>query len=108
MRRYLVSLSALLCISSALAQCLITDFEGYTLGLNGAVLFRQPGFSGSTSNFVVTSACDLPNGVYNCSIISDERAHRGTQSLKVAWQFRLNPNTGGPYPNAWLRLTTFN
>jgi hypothetical protein len=50
----------------------------------------------------------LPNGVYNCALISDEQAFSGTQSLKVAWQFRLNPATGQPFPNAWLRLTTFN
>jgi hypothetical protein len=95
-------------ISSALAQCLITGFEGYTLGANGTVLFRQPSFSGSTSSFVIGDPCDFAGGVYNCSQISDEQAFSGTQSLRVAWQFRLNPNTGQPYPNAWLRLTTFN
>lgn len=108
MRRYLMSLGALLSVSSALAQCLITDFEGFALGANGAVLFRQPGFSGSTSAFLVTQACNIPNNVFNCSLISNEQAFSGQQSLKVAWQFVLNPNTGQPYPNAWLRLTTFN
>jgi len=108
MRRYLMSLGALLSVSSALAQCLITDFEGFNVGLNGSVLFRQPNFSGSTSSFIVTQACDIPNGVYNCSIISDEQVFNGERSLKVAWQFVLNPNTGQPSPNAWLRLTTFN
>jgi len=107
--RYAVlALTTLVGMSGAFAQCLITDFEGYALGANGAVLFRQPSFSGSTASFVVGSPCDLPNGVYNCALISDEQAFSGTQSLKVAWQFRLNPNTGQPYPNAWLRLTTFN
>jgi hypothetical protein len=72
------------------------------------VLFRQPSFSGSTSSFVVGGACNIPNGVFNCALISDEQAFSGTQSLKVAWQFRLNPATGQPFPNAWLRLTTFN
>jgi hypothetical protein len=73
------------------------------------VLFRQPSFSGSTSGFVAsTGVCNIPNGVYNCALISDEQAFSGTQSLKVAWQFRLNPATGQPFPNAWLRLTTFN
>ncbi len=109
MRRYMLALSALLSVSSALAQCLITDFEGFTLGLNGAVLFRQPSFSGSTSTFLnAPGSCDIPNGLYNCSVISDEQAFSGTQSLKVAWLFRLNPDTNQPYPNAWLRLTTFN
>ncbi len=107
-RHALTAITALACLSSAFAQCLITDFEGFTLGANGSVLFRQPSFSGSTSTFLVTSACDYANSVYNCAQISDEQALSGTQSLRVAWQFILNPNTGQPFPNAWLRLTTFN
>jgi hypothetical protein len=107
MRYAVLALTALMGISSALAQCLITDFEGYTLGANGAVLFRQPSFSGSTSGFVVGGACNIPNGVFNCALISDEQAFSGTQSLKVAWQFRTDAN-GNPFPRAWLRLTTFN
>lgn len=102
MKRFSIALSALWLAVSAMAQCTISDFEGYTLGLNGAVLFRQPSFSGSTSGYMAfTSLCDIPNGIYNCSIISDEQAHAGTQSLKVAWQWNGNAN-------AWLRLTTFN
>jgi hypothetical protein len=107
MRYAVLALTALVGMSGAFAQCLITDFEGYTLGANGVVLFRQPSFSGSTANFVVGSPCDLPNGVYNCALISDEQAFSGTQSLKVAWQFLTDAN-GNPFPNAWLRLTTFN
>jgi hypothetical protein len=108
MRYAVLALTAIMGMSGAFAQCLITDFEGFPLGANGVVLFRQPSFSGSTASFVVGSPCDLPNGVYNCALISDEQAFSGTQSLKVAWQFRLNPATGQPFPNAWLRLTTFN
>ena len=108
MRYAVLALTALVGMSGVFAQCLITDFEGYTLGANGVVLFRQPSFSGSTSSFVVGGACNIPNGVFNCALISDEQAFSGTQSLKVAWQFRLNPATGQPFPNAWLRLTTFN
>ncbi|BCW95835.1 MAG: hypothetical protein WHS44_07225 [Fimbriimonadales bacterium] len=108
-RHALTAITALACLSGAFAQCLITDFEGFALGANGSVLFRQPSFSGSTSAFLAfTTACDYANGVYNCAQISDEQAFSGTQSLRVAWQFRVNPNTGEPYPNAWLRLTTFN
>ena len=107
MRYAVLALTALMGISSALAQCLITDFEGFPLGANGAVLFRQPSFSGSTASFVVGSPCDLPNGVFNCALISDEQAFSGTQSLKVAWQFRTDAN-GNPFPRAWLRLTTNN
>ncbi|MGQ9657025.1 MAG: hypothetical protein ACUVV1_03855 [Fimbriimonadales bacterium] len=106
-RQTIWALMALAGISTASAQCLITDFEGFTLGANGSVLFRQPSFSGSTSNFVVTGICDIAGGVYNCALISDEQAFSGTQSLKVAWQFRTDAN-GNPFPNAWLRLTTFN
>jgi hypothetical protein len=108
MRYAVLALTAIMGMSGAFAQCLITDFEGFPLGANGAVLFRQPSFSGSTSSFVIGDPCNFAGGVYNCSQISDEQAFSGTQSLRVAWQFRLNPNTGQPYPNAWLRLTTFN
>jgi hypothetical protein len=110
MIRYAVlALTAIMGMSGAFAQCLITDFEDFPLGANGVVLFRQPSFSGSTSGFLAsTGVCNIPNGVYNCALISDEQAFSGTQSLKVAWQFRLNPATGQPFPNAWLRLTTFN
>jgi hypothetical protein len=107
MRYAVLALTAIMGMSGAFAQCLITGFEGYTLGANGVVLFRQPSFSGSTSSFVVGGACNIPNGVYNCALISDEQAFSGTQSLKVAWQFRTDAN-GNPFPNAWLRLTTFN
>jgi hypothetical protein len=109
MRYAVLALTAIMGMSGAFAQCLITGFEGYTLGANGVVLFRQPSFSGSTSGFLAsTGVCNIPNGVYNCALISNEQAFSGTQSLKVAWQFRLNPATGQPFPNAWLRLTTFN
>jgi len=107
MRYAVLALTALMGISGALAQCLITDFEGYTLGANGVVLFRQPSFSGSTNGFVVGAPCDFAGGVYNCSEISNDYAFSGTQSLRVAWQFRTDAN-GNPFPNAWLRLTTFN
>lgn len=89
-------------VSPLNAQCLITDFEGFALNSNAIVMFRQPSFSGSTSGFLAAiTACNIPNGVFNCSLISDEQANSATQSLKVAWQF--NGNAG-----AWLRLTTFN
>jgi hypothetical protein len=107
MRYAVLALTALMGMSGALAQCLITGFEDFAVGLNGSVLFRQPSFSGSTNTFVITGACNFPNAVYNCALISDERAFSGTQSLKVAWQFRTDAN-GNPFPRAWLRLTTNN
>jgi hypothetical protein len=72
MRYAVLALTAIMGMSGAFAQCLITDFEGYTLGANGVVLFRQPSFSGSTSGFLVGDPCDFAGGVYNCSQISDE------------------------------------
>ena len=107
MRYAVLALTALVGMSGAFAQCLITDFEGYTLGANGVVLFRQPSLSGSTSSFVIGDPCNFAGGVYNCSQISNDYALSGTQSLRVAWQFRTDAN-GNPFPNAWLRLTTFN
>jgi hypothetical protein len=99
MRYAVLALTAIMGMSGAFAQCLITDFEGYTLGANGVVLFRQPSFSGSTSGFLAsTGVCDIPNGVYNCALISNEQAFSGTQSLKVAWQFRLNRCYGSTLP----------
>jgi len=100
MRYAVLALTAIMGMSGALAQCLITGFENFQVGLNGVVLFRQPSFSGSTSSFVVGGACNIPNGVFNCALISNEQAFSGTQSLKVAWRFRLNPATGQPFPNA--------
>ncbi len=100
--RYGLVLTGLLLTGGAMAQCLLTDFEGYTLGSNGIVMFRQPSFSGSTSSFLAyTGPCATGP---NCSIISDEQNHtaNGSLSLKVVWQFT------GTASNAWLRLTTFN
>ncbi|MFQ3610154.1 MAG: hypothetical protein SNJ72_01540 [Fimbriimonadales bacterium] len=105
MRRIALGLSILFVAAGAMAQpapCVITSFEGYPLGSNGVVMFRQPSFSGSTSGFLAFSQlCNIPSGVYNCARITDEYARTGSQSLLVAWQF-----TGAL--NAWLRLTTFN
>jgi hypothetical protein len=98
MRYAVLALTAIMGMSGAFAQCLITDFEGYTLGANGVVLFRQPSFSGSTSSFVVGGACNIPNGVFNCALISDEQAFSGTQSLKVAWQVPSKPRYGSTLP----------
>ncbi len=77
---------------SAVAQPL-TGFEGYQLGLDGQVMFRQPRFSGSTSGFLETSP--------NLAQITNEQAKAGTQSLKVSFQFKTGQT------NPWVRLTTF-
>ncbi|GIV10030.1 MAG: hypothetical protein KatS3mg019_2121 [Fimbriimonadales bacterium] len=83
------------------AQCDIMNFEAYSSGLNGLVMFRQPSFSGTTSGYLAyTGACS--SGA-NCALISAEhnRTPSGSQSLKLVWQFNSNPR-------AWLRLTTYN
>ncbi len=72
----------------------ITSFEGFPPGENGVTLFRQPTFSGSTDRFLARTP-DL-------SVVTDERASDGAQSLLVSWQFL--PGQTDP----WLRLTTFN
>ncbi len=91
--------AGLVCIAHA--QGRITDFEGFAANLNGAVMFRQPSFSGSTSGFLAyTGSCGAGP---NCALTTSEQNHTpgGTQSLKVMWQFNGNAR-------AWLRLTTFN
>lgn len=94
MKRWHVLLIAAIALGVMPASAqLLTDFEGYTLGANGQVMFRTPTFSGSTSGFLETSP--------NLSAISDEQALSGTQSLKVSFQFKPNQT------NPWVRLTTF-
>jgi hypothetical protein len=87
--------------AAATAQCEILHFEGYSNGLNGVVMFRQPSFSGTTSGFLAyTGACSSGP---NCAQISLERNRTplGSRALKVVWRFNGNPR-------AWLRLTTNN
>ncbi len=74
------------------AAQVITGFEGFTNGVNGSVVFRQPTFSGSTSGFLATTP--------NLAAISNEQANTGTQSLKVSFQLLANQT------NPWVRLTT--
>ncbi len=96
----LALLVAALCGRTA-AQGEIMHFERFNNGLNGLVMFRQPSYSGSTSNYLAyTGACS--SGA-NCAQISLERNRTpsGSRSLKIVWQFNGNPS-------AWLRLTTNN
>ena len=70
-------------LASATAQCDIQHFEGYSNGLNGVVMFRQPSFSGTTSGFLAyTGACSSGP---NCAQISLERNRTpsGSRALKV-------------------------
>ncbi|MGQ9791253.1 MAG: PEP-CTERM sorting domain-containing protein [Armatimonadota bacterium] len=97
MKRWHVLLIAATVLAAVPASAqLLTGFEGYPLGLNGKVMFRQPTYSGSTNSFLeVTPAPNL-------SAISDEQALSGTQSLKVSFQFKPSQT------NPWVRLTTYN
>lgn len=95
MRRWHVWLIAAIALAAVPASAqLLTDFEGYSLGANGTVMFRTPTFSGSTSGFLETSP--------NLSQINNEQALSGAQSLKVSFQFKPAQT------NPWMRLTTFN
>lgn len=98
MKRWYLLLVASTVVWSAAAVAqptILTDFEGFPPdSANGAVLFRWPTFSGSTSGFLESSP--------NLSQISNEQAKSGVQSLKVSFQFKPAQT------NPWLRLTTFN
>ncbi len=72
----------------------ITDFESYADG--ASVLFRAPGFSGSTSTHLDTA---VPNSaLVSASFPADSRAE--SRVLKASWSFKTGTS------NPWLRLTT--
>ncbi|MBA4064352.1 MAG: hypothetical protein C0501_11695 [Isosphaera sp.] len=93
-RPTLLGLVVLAGVAPAAPAVPITSFEGLPTGQNGAALFRQPSFSGSTAGFLAAAP--------NLAVVTAERASDGAQSLQVAWQFLPGP------ANPWLRLTTFN
>ncbi|MCW5935560.1 MAG: hypothetical protein KIT45_14870 [Fimbriimonadia bacterium] len=85
------------------AQCVISDFESFTAPtVNGTILFRQPGFSGSTSGFLNIVAGAPFN---HTRVIAGEQNHTsgGNQSMKVEFEFL--PEAAA---TRWVRLTTFN
>ncbi|BCW99683.1 MAG: hypothetical protein KatS3mg024_2510 [Armatimonadota bacterium] len=92
--------AALLVASSLSASAqyfLIEDFEAYDPGSvsNGAVMFRQPSYSGSTS-----AQMDTTDPANNVSKVVSGVAASGNNSLQVVFKWQ---DTGN-----WLRLTTFN
>ncbi len=98
MRFVLVAALVAVCSLSASAQYfLIEDFEAYDPDAvaNGAVMFRQPSFSGTTSGQM-----DTADPANNVSRVVAGIASGGSNSLKVQFQWL---ETG-----SWLRLTTFN
>ncbi|MFN4033858.1 MAG: hypothetical protein ACK4ME_09660, partial [Fimbriimonadales bacterium] len=84
--RVALALLAVALYGRAAAQGEIMHFESFNNGLNGLVMFRQPSYSGATSNYLAyTGACS--SGA-NCAQISLEqnRTPSGSRSLKVVWQ----------------------
>ena len=81
-------------IASPSMNTLITDFESFADGTaNGTVLFRHPGFSGSTSTFLDAS----PNIT---SVTGTFPAgNDSSRVLRVNWSWNTTVN-------AWMRLTT--
>lgn len=75
----------------------LTDFEDYASGTS--VMFRDPSYSGSTSDYLDTSA-----GVANFACVTNSfpAGHAGARVLKAAWAFKSGA------ANPWLRLTTSN
>ncbi|MDB6025961.1 MAG: putative esterase [Verrucomicrobiales bacterium] len=76
----------------------VTDFEGYPEGsYSGTVLFRQPAFSATTTNFVDLAVTNYTTVVANQPLgLSSQRA------LFASWSFKTGTT------NPWMRLTTFN
>ncbi|HPW92932.1 MAG TPA: putative Ig domain-containing protein [Verrucomicrobiota bacterium] len=73
----------------------ITDFESYEAEtVNGTVMFRHPGNSGSTSGFLTTAT--------NYTTVVASGGGRTSKMLKGQWTF------GTSKPNPWVRLTTYN
>jgi len=95
MKRMLIL--ALMCVSGAsiAGVTMITDFEAFdTTAGSGTVMFKDPGFSGSTDEFV-DATTDL-------TAISDaDIAGNTTKKLKVYWKYL-------DLASPWLRLTTYN
>ncbi len=85
---------------SAMGQILLTDFESYATPTgNGAVLFRQPTFSGSTASKLEAS----PNNSIVESIgVPTGNANAGLNTLHASFNF---VDTAAPL---WLRYTTYN
>ena len=76
----------------------ITDFEAMTVdSYNGTVLFRQPSFSSTTSNFI-------DSAVANLTSVTDN--YPGADSIMKVLHASFSFKTG--QTNPWLRLTTFN
>jgi len=73
----------------------ISNFESYDEdSANGTIMFRHPGFSGTTSGFLTTAT--------NYARIVASGGGRTSKMLKGQWTF------GTSKPNPWMRLATYN
>jgi hypothetical protein len=91
----------------------IQSFEGVGPGTSG-VQFNLPGFSGTTSPFLLSQAAGAI--VPNSAMVTNNTADHGAHSLYVSWQFKdtnranwlrlaaASPATGTPNPIVDLRL----
>ncbi len=76
----------------------VTDFETYADGsYSGTVLFRQPSFSSTTTNFI-----DLAVTNYTTIVATQPLGVGGQRGLYATWSFKTGTT------NPWVRLTTFN
>lgn len=100
MKKILVLAVAIALIAAVSAEAqLIENFDSYDAGAvgNGAVMFRQPSFSGSTA-----SKLDVADAANNISQVVSDVSASGPNSLKVVWKWQDDSAVG-----TWLRLTTF-
>ncbi len=79
-------------LARGILSTLISDFEGYSPGT--AVMFRAPGYSGTTGSYVSTAAPAFTVVTNNFPV-----GHVGSRVLQATWTF-----TGSS--DRWLRLTT--
>ena len=80
--------------STSSSGTVVESFESNSVG--SQAMFRQPGFSGSTSGNL------LNNGLGMTTVVSNSAANSGSQSLQADFQFKDGT------PTNWLRLTTSN
>ncbi len=96
-RTILIALACVTTVGSAYAQT-ITDFESYTPPTwDGAVMFRQPTFSGSTNANILTD----PN---ICHVDKPAGGIAGNTTNVLLTKFKFVSSAA----SKWLRLSTYN
>lgn len=77
------------------SSAMLSDFEGYTPDAGVRVMFRDPGYSGSTSG-------DIEETPDMGEVTDDVSPYGGTNSYAAEWQW-IDTD-----PQRWMRLTTSN